>query len=205
MYMVSIFFLGLVFSFLGYTPPSVLNMTALKIKLQGNPKEFKFFLLGVSLVVFLQAYVSIYLTEYIRSNPSFLEFLQKVGILVLLSLSFYFYKQNKKEKKRLKVSKQGKNSFFTGIFLSTLNMFAIPFFCGIAALLATYNLMHFDSLSVLLFVLGSVLGTFYILYLYGKFAYKIEAKTGNLTKNINLVLSFITASFAIVTLLKFVI
>lgn len=202
--MISIFFLGLVFSFLGYTPPSVLNMTALKIKLQGNPKEFKLFLLGVSIVVFLQAYLSIYLTEYIRSSPAFLEVLQKTGIIILFSLSIYFFKQNKKEQ-QLKSKTSKKNSFFTGIFLSTLNMFAIPFFSGIAALLATYNLLHFDTFSVLLFVLGSVLGTFYILYLYGKFANKIEEKTGNLTKNINLVLSFITAGFALISLLKFVI
>lgn len=203
--MISIFFLGLFFSFLGYTPPSVLNMTALKIRLNRDKKAFTQFTLGVSSIVFLQAYLSVYLTKYISNNLMFIEMLEKGGIVVLLILSFYFFKQNKKEKKKITIIKKNKNSFFTGILLSTLNMFAIPFFCGISAFLMTFNLMHFDSVSIALFVIGSVFGAFLILYLYGKYAYKIQRKTGNLTNNINLFLSIITASFALFTFLKFVV
>ena len=58
--MISLFLLVVAFSFLGFTPPSVLNMTALKIKLNGDKKQFTQFTLGVSSIVFLQAYLSIY-------------------------------------------------------------------------------------------------------------------------------------------------
>ena len=204
--MISLFFLGFIFSFLGYTPPGVLNMTAIKIKLKGNQKDFTQFVLGASLIVFLQAYVSIYLIEYVSKNPTFLEFLEKIGIIVLLFLSFYFYKQNKKEKKQIEInSNTKKNSFFVGVILSSLNMFAIPFFCGITAFLVAFKLMSFDTISIFLFVIGSVVGTFYILFLYGKFAYKIQQKTGNLTNNINLILSFVTAFLALFTLIRFLI
>ncbi|QTE21385.1 LysE family transporter [Polaribacter cellanae] len=204
--MISVFFLGFLFSFLGYTPPSVLNMTALQIRLNGNQKEFSNFTLGVSIIVFLQAYVSIYLTAYIHQSPTFLIFLEKAGIVVLLLLSLYFYKQNKKEKKITAPQKKSKKSFFLkGVILSALNMFAIPFFCGMAALLMTFNFIHFDTISVFLFVVGSVIGIYFILFLYGKFAHKIQQKTGNLTNNINLVLCFITAGFALFTMLKFII
>ncbi|MDX6745566.1 LysE family transporter [Polaribacter sp. PL03] len=201
--MISLFFFGFVFSFLGYTLPSVLNMTALKISLDTNKREFTKFTLGVSLVVFLQVYVSIYILEYISEKPIFLEILEKTGIVVLLFLSIYFYKQNKKEKKQLEVKR--KNSFFTGVILSLLNMFAIPFFCGSAALLITFNSFSFDVASILFFVFGSVIGTYFILYLYGRFAELIQQKTGSLTNNINLLLSFITGGFALVTFLKFVV
>ena len=201
--MISLFFFGFIFSFLGFTLPSVLNMTALKIRLDGSKKEFSNFTLGVSLVVFIQAYVSIYIIEYLSDNRVFIELLEKSGIVVLLFLSVYFYKQNQKEKKQIEIRR--KNSFFVGVFLSTLNMFAIPFFCGSAVFLMTFNLFSFDIVSTLLFVVGSVIGTYFILYLYGRFANRIQQKTGNLTNNINLILSFITAGFAMFTFVKFVI
>tara|TARA_R110002049_G_scaffold2457_6_gene17977 strand:+ start:4069 stop:4674 length:606 start_codon:yes stop_codon:yes gene_type:complete len=201
--MISLFFFGFVFSFLGYTLPSVLNMTALKISLDANKREFTKFTLGVSLVVFIQVYVSIYTIEYILENPKLLDILEKLGIVVLIFLSIYFYKQNQKEKKQLKIKR--KNSFFTGVILSLLNMFAIPFFCGTAVFLMAFNSFSFDIASTLFFVFGSVVGTCFILYLYGRFAKYIQQKTGNLTNNINLLLSFITAGFALITFLKFVI
>ncbi len=201
--MISLFFFGFIFSFLGFTLPSVLNMTALKIRLDGGKKEFSNFTLGVSLVVFIQAFLSIYIIQYLSDNPIFIEMLEKAGIIVLLFLSAYFYKQNQKEKKQIEIRR--KNPFFVGVFLSTLNMFAIPFFCGSAAFLMTFNLFSFDNVSTLLFVLGSVIGTYFILYLYGRFANLIQQKTGNLTNHINLILSFITAGFAMFTFVKFVI
>ena len=201
--MISLLFFGFVFSFLGFTLPSVLNMTALKISLDGSKKEFNKFTLGVSLVAFIQAHISIYIIQYLSDNPAFIELLEKAGIVVLLFLSVYFYKQNKKEKKQIETRR--KNSFFVGIFLSALNMFAIPFFSGAAAFLMSFNLFSFDIVSTLLFVIGSVIGTYFILYLYGRFANIIQQKTGKLTNHINLVLSFITTSFAVFTFLKFVI
>ncbi|MCL7761983.1 LysE family transporter [Polaribacter sp. Z014] len=201
--MISLFFFGFVFSFLGYTLPSVLNMTALKISLETNKREFTKFTLGVSLVVFVQVFVSIYILEYILENPTFIEILEKTGIVVLIFLSIYFYKQNQKEKKQVEVKQ--KNSFFTGIILSLLNMFAIPFFCGSAALLITFNGFSFNLASTFFFMFGSVVGTYFILYLYGRFAKLIQQKTGSLTNNINLLLSFITGGFALVTFLKFVV
>lgn len=203
--MISIFFFGLLFSFLGYTPPSILNMTALKIRLQGNKKDFNYFIFGVLLVVFFQAYISVYLTKYISDNQSLITLLEKVGVIVLLLLSFYFYHQHKKEKQQAIIKSKNKSSFFTGIFLSTLNMFAIPFFSGILALLMGFNMMNFDIASILLFTIGAVIGTYYILFLYGKYAHKIQQKTGSMTKKMNLILCCITAGFALITFLKFVV
>ncbi len=203
--MITIFILGFLFSFLGYTPPSVLNMTALKISLQGNKKEFYQFALGVSIIIFFQAYFSIYLSKYITDNPMFIETLEKSGIFILILLSFYFYNQNKKEKRANEFKNKKNKSFFKGIILSTLNVFAIPFFGGIAVLLMNYNLMNLDSSSILFFVFGSVIGVYFILFLYGRYADKIQKKSARFTKNINLFLSIITATFALFTLIKFAI
>ena len=91
------------------------------------------------------------------------------------------------------------------MILSLLNLFGIPFFCGVTAFLMSFDLMNFDPISIFFYVLGSVIGAFFILYLYGKYAFKIQQKTGKMTQNINLILCCITASFALFTFLKFVV
>lgn len=199
------FFLGFFFSFVGSITPSMLNMTALKISLEKNEKEAKLYALGVATVVFIQAYLAILLTKYITENPNFLASLEKVGIVIFIFLSYYFYKESKNDKKPIETKKvSSKNPFLKGLTLSSLNMFAIPFFCGTTATLEMFNLFSFDVLPVFIFVIGSFIGTYCILALYAKYAKKIQQKTGKLTKDINLILSFITGIVAVFTLLKIV-
>ena len=81
-------------------------------------------------------------------------------------------------------------------------MFAIPFFCGVVVGLDTFQFFSFYNLAILFFTLGSVIGTFYILYLYGKFSKTIQKKTGKLTKDINLVLCILTGFVAVFSILK---
>jgi threonine/homoserine/homoserine lactone efflux protein len=199
----SLFFFGFFFSFVGSITPSMLNMTALKISLENGKKEINMYAVGVSLVVFPQAYIAILLTKYIAENASILETVQKIGGVIFIFLSFYFYKESKKGKIQIETSKvKNNNPFLTGITLSVLNMFAIPFFCGVVATLDFFKLFSFNLISILFFILGSVLGTFYILFLYGKFAKIIEKKTGKLTKDINIILAILTALVAIITFIK---
>ena len=181
------FIFGFFFSFTGSITPSMLNMTALKISLEKNHREANFYSLGVSLIVSVQAFIAIILTKYITENPNILENLEKAGTVIFILLSIYFYKQSKKQKQQEKASNDRKgNSFLSGILLSMLNMFSIPFFCGITASLELFNLMSFDKLPVTFFIIGSTIGTFCILFLYGKYANFIQKKTGKLTKsNIN--------------------
>lgn len=199
----SLFFFGFFFSFVGSITPSMLNMTALKISLEKGIKSTNKYALGVSLMAIPQVYIAIVLTKYLSANPSILAILEKSGIVIFCFLSFYFYKESKKSKIEVEESQNKKETpFLAGITLSLLNMFAIPFFCGIIILLETFNQFSFELLPSLFFTLGSAFGTFYILYLYGKFAKTIQKKTGKLTKDINLILSIITGFVAIFTLIK---
>ena len=199
----SLFLFGFLFSFLGSVTPSMLNMTALKISLEKGRNAANKYALGVSLVVIPQVYIAVILTKYIAENPTILETLEKAGIVIFILLSYYFYRESKKGKIQLKESQtKQQNPLLTGITLSVLNMFAIPFFSGTAVTLDTFKLFSFNFIPVLFFMLGAVIGTFYILFLYGKFAKKIQSKTGKLTKDINIILSVLTALVAIITIIK---
>ena len=82
---------GFIFSFMGSITPSMLNMTALKISLEKNKKESYYYSLGVSLVVCIQTYIAILLTKYIYENPTILESLEQVGIVIFFLLSMFFF------------------------------------------------------------------------------------------------------------------
>lgn len=205
MILVSHFFFGLIFSFLGSITPSMLNMTALKISLENGKKELNKYVIGVSLVVLPQAYVAVFLTKQIVENPSIIETLEKVGIVIFFFLSYYFYSESKKSKIKIETTDvKRENAFLAGITLSALNMFSIPFYFGIVATLDAFNLFNFDVIPVLFFILGSTIGTFYILYLYGKFANFIQKKTGKLIKDINIILSILTAFVAVLSVIKLI-
>lgn len=197
------FLFGFFFSFTGSITPSMLNMTALKISLEKNKKEANYYSLGVSLIVSIQASIAVVLTKYISENPKFLESLEKIGIVIFFLLSMYFFKQSKNKNQQVKASKDRKgNSFLSGVLLSMLNMFAIPFFCGTIAALEMFNLMSFDIYPVTFFIIGSTIGTFSILFLYGKYAQSIQKRTSKITKDISLILSLITGLVAIFMLIK---
>lgn len=199
------FFIGFITSFLGSITPSMLNMTALKVSLKHDEKAGNKYGLGVSIIVFFQAYIAILLSKYILENPEILETIEKLGVVIFMVLAYYFYRESKKDKIKTEQNQLKKeNPFFLGITLSVLNMFAIPFFFGVVATFNIFNVFSFDAFPVLFFMLGSVLGTYFILYFYAKYAKNIQQKTGKLTKDINLVLSLLTAFVAVFSMIKLI-
>jgi len=203
MILISLFFFGFFSSFIGSITPSMLNMTAIKVSLEKGIEASKKYALGVSLVAIPQVVIAVILTKYIAENPTILETLEKSGIVVFIGLSYYFYNKSKKGKIKTESLKSKKeNPFLIGITLSFLNMFAIPFFCGIIVALDLFELFSFEVFPILFFILGTIFGTFCILFVYARFANIIQQKTGKLTKDINIILSVLTALVAVITFIK---
>lgn len=197
------FLIGFISSFIGSTTPSMLNMMALKVSLTNHKKAGKQFVFGVSFIVFFQAGIAILLFQYFFDNPLILETIEKFGIVIFIGLSFYFFKISKKEPTALQqTSIKKQNAFLNGVVLSVLNMFSIPFYVGIVATLDLFNFFNFEVFTILFFALGSVLGTYYILILYVRYAEIIQKKTVKITKNINLILSILTGFMAVLMILK---
>ena len=197
------FILGLVSSFLGSLAPSMLNMTAAKISLNKGKNQALKFAFGASIIVLIQAYVATLFTRYLRANPTFVQSLQKIALVIFALLAFYFYSQYKKDKVANPTAKKGyKNTFMVGLLLSSLNMFSIPFYCGVTTALDLAGWLQFSQIYIVSFVVGSAIGTFLLLYMYLNYATKIEQKSKGLSKNLNLILSVLTGILAIITLFK---
>jgi len=198
------FFLGFVTSFLGSIFPSMLSMTTVKISLRDSQKKAISFAAGVSIVVVIQAYIAIGFSKYLLDNPSYLMSIQQVGTIVFAGLSIYFFNQVIRSKKPQKKQKNKKvKGFVSGVLFSSLNMFAIPFYFAVTSTLVMMQWYEFNPSHNLLFVLGSSMGTFALLFLYAKMAQTIERKIRGLSRLMDVILGTLTALIVVVNLIDF--
>jgi len=197
------FLLGLIVAFVGLIPPSMLNMTTVKISTSKGKVKAKYFSLGASVTVFFQALLALLITKMLKENPYLIVYLKEIAAVIFIGLSVYFFKKGFSTRKETYTSKQLiKNNFITGIVLSFLNMFAIPYYCATGSALNMAGLIKLDDLSILYFTFGATIGTFIILYLYSYAAQKMLHKIKHITNNINFILGGITGLIGILTLIK---
>ncbi|MCK4563004.1 MAG: LysE family transporter [Flavobacteriaceae bacterium] len=197
------FIYGFSTSFIGMLAPSMLNMTTVKISMERGMFNAMKFALGVSIIVFIQAYIALFFIKFLKDNPDFIQILQKIALIIFVLLSIYFYKSYKTESKNTSDFKQKcKDTFVIGLLLSTLNMFAIPFYYGITTMLSKFGWLQLSQNNILLFVIGSAIGTFMLLYTYSNFAKFLKSKSKTKSNKLNLTLSLLTGFLALVTLVK---
>ena len=193
--------LGFITSYIGYTPPSMLNITASKIYVENDKKVARQFIIGASLIVLFQVFLAVKITEFVEEFPQLIYWIQNFAIIIFSILSVLFiYKGLSKPKQR--TIKPIKNGFLFGLSLSSINMFAIPFF----AIAHSSFVMHGWAMSgftcTSLFGIGTVLGTFAILSSYIFLAKKVEHKIISYTKYFNLLIGIITGVVAIYSIIK---
>ena len=194
--------LGILTAYIGSITPSMLNMTAAKISIEKDKKTALQFAIGVSSVVFIQALLALLFLKAIHSNPLILDSIQIISIIIFMVLSIVFLKKALNEQKAIIPKKSLKNGFLTGIGLSFINMFSIPFYCGIGAVFNMYGWLSLELSKVMFFVIGAVIGTYLILNHYVLLAEKIKPKIAKFTKYLNFILAVITGFVAVFSLIK---
>ena len=196
------FLIGFITSFLGTLFPSMLNMTSVKISIKETQKKAIYFSAGVSVIVIIQAYLAVAFSKILLDNPRYPMMLQQTGIIAFIGLSVFFFSNvRKKKKKELNNNSSKGKGFVSGILLSSLNMFAIPFYFGVTSLLVIMHWYEFTLINNILFVLGSAVGTFVLLFLYAYLAKKIENKIEYLANQLDLVLGIITGLIVIINII----
>ena len=194
---------GFIAAAIGIIPPGLINMTAAKINLKEGKKNALWFVIGAVLVLFFQVYVAVLFARVIDNRPDVVTLLREVGFVIfsILTIYFLFIAKEPQGKKKSKIKKSSKKSrFFLGMLLSGLNFFPIPYYVLVSVTLASYHLFAFENNTIFTFVLGSVLGSFAVLYSYIAFFERIEKKTDYLMRNMNTIIGSITGLVAIATL-----
>lgn len=196
--------LGFFIAFLAVIPPGLINMTAAKISLQEGKNEAISFALGASVIIFFQTFIAVLFARFINKHQEIVSTLQEIGIFIFSLLSIYFFWIAKKPKKIKTDSRvKGKsNRFFLGMLLSTLNLLPIPFYVFASMTLAASGYFSFDKIPVAEFVIGVMIGSFTVFYIYIVAFKKIENKTEFLMRNINTIIGSVTTFMAVLTLIK---
>jgi threonine/homoserine/homoserine lactone efflux protein len=196
--------LGFFIAFLAVIPPGLINMTAAKISLQQGKNEAISFAIGASVIIFFQTFIAVLFARFISNHQEIVSTLQEIGIFIFTLLSIYFFWIAKKPKKIKTDSRvRGKsNRFFLGMLLSTLNLLPIPFYVFASMTLAASGYFNFDKIPVAEFVIGVMIGSFTVLYIYIVAFKKIENKTEFLMRNINTIIGSVTTFMAVLTLFK---
>ena len=197
--------LGLFISIVGIIIPGMLNMTIAKISVKENQQQALNFAFGAVVIVFFQAFLGTYFAKFIDANPFFSDGLKKIGtfIFIGLTIAFVIMGCKAKSKKRKKVIiETKKNRFMYGFMMSSLNMFAIPWFAFTSLMMASKDWFVYDLLSIVLFSISAASGTYFVFYLYALYFKKIEHKLSFIVQNINFFIAFLTGLVAISSLYK---
>jgi threonine/homoserine/homoserine lactone efflux protein len=190
---------GFLMSFIGVTPPGMLNMTSLRIKIEKNSKSAYLFAIGAAFIVIPQALIALSFTKYFVKHPEVIERLKIGGFFVLLVLSVFFFFQARKKIKAEGTKKKG-NYFFIGMFLSSINMLAIPYYFFFSSFLQDKDLIIMAQPYISFFVAGTFLGTLALFTVYIQFAKIIEKRVQFIARNINYVLSILFFVLSILAL-----
>jgi hypothetical protein len=88
------------------------------------------------------------------------------------------------------------------MFLSSINVFPIPFQAYITITFASFGWLSFDQSGITTYVAGAAMGSFVNLYVYIFFFDKINKKRETSQKAMNYIIGSITGIVAIITLVS---
>lgn len=198
------FISGFLIAAFGIVAPGMLNMTIAKLSITESKKQALLFAYGAVFIVFIQCFTGLYFAKFLDSHPVVSDNLKKFGVVIFILLTIAFiYAGLKSKKPQVDMEiKDKKNRFLYGISLSSLNMFAIPYYAFVSLTLASKNVFDFTLLSILIFSIAATLGTYFIFYLYAILFKKVEHKVTFITNNINFLIAAVTGIVAISSLYK---
>ncbi len=192
-------------AFIGVFPPGLINMTAAKVSITDGRKRAMMFVLGASVIVFFQTYISVLFAQYINQHAEVVVLFREIGLVIFVALTVYFLffakapDLRKQEKLQLK-SKRSR--FFMGMLISALNFFPTLYYAFVSITLASYKLFVFDSSSINSLVIGIVVGSFTVFYFYVVFFERLKSKTEFLIQNMNKMIGIITGIVSIITFIN---
>ncbi len=199
-----LFFATFSAAFMATVPPGLLNMNAAKASVEKGKLNGIVFSMGVSTMIMVQAYISVYISKFLYNNPEVIDWLLKAALLVFAFFAVYFFMSAKQKKqKTIKTDDFSKsNTFFRGALLAALNFLTIPYYSSLNAMWNEAGWIKFEAQDTITFVTAAALGTFSVLYLYVFYFNKLETKTNRFSKNSNYIISALMLLLLMITLIR---
>jgi len=169
-----VFFVGLVFSFLGSIPPGTLNLLVLQMGLEHKIRTALRFALAVSIVEYPYAWIAVEFEQLIMSSPAVLENFKLWGAIIMTTIGILsLWSVRKPSTLTVKFEKSG---FRRGFVLSLLNPQAIPFWIILTAFLKSNGWIDISTgWRMHSYILGTSVGAMLLLSLLAVSAHKVAS------------------------------
>jgi len=159
--LLSIFFWGLIISFLGSLPLGTLNVAAMQIGIQESVQQAIYFSLGSLLVEMIYVRISLVGVDWIRKQEKLMKAMEWFTLIIILALaagSFAAAIKNGGDTKNVFLE-NNMHRFLLGMFMSAINPVQIPFWFGWSTVLFSKKILLPVKSHYNIYIIGIGLGT----------------------------------------------
>ncbi|WP_421942447.1 LysE family transporter [Pedobacter sp.] len=180
------FIIGILLNAMGYIPPGNINLTVAQLAINKGMRQVWYFILSFSCVEVFFTFGMMRFARWAMSdiNPNEAVSEVRLGTLVDCFMILMFITMgtitwvNRKKAPKTSSKKEDKRSgsVLYGLILGVLNPVQIPFWLFFGNYVILHNWIETDYLSLVIFSIGSGVGSAGALYLYAHFATFIQEK-----------------------------
>lgn len=193
--------IGFALAFVGFITPAMLNMTTVRTSIEQGRGSGVLFGAGAATINAIHGLLAFTFLRFLDANPDIILWLKRVGVVVLISLAFFFYKKSK----TVIAAKEKKGNmppYLEGLIMSSINMLGLPYYFTAALILDAEGYISATAPYAYFMAVGVFLGGTAMFAIYTIAAETIARKSEYVTKNINLILSGVFVLLAILVLVN---
>ncbi|SFB26374.1 hypothetical protein SAMN05660845_2277 [Flavobacterium swingsii] len=157
------FIVGFLVSFVGSIPLGYLNFIGFEIYNKSNFTQLLYYLFGVVIIEAIVISSTFYFANKLLLNPKLKKYISIFSIVFLIFIAIYFYPSEYKkiENNNHAVTFLMYPPFIIGLILSSLNFAQIPFWFSWNIFLVNENYISSDKNIGFIYILGTIIGTFF--------------------------------------------
>ncbi|MCY1520449.1 LysE type translocator [compost metagenome] len=179
------FLIGVFLNAFGYIPPGNINLTVAQLTINRGMRQAWYFILAFSCVEVLFTFGMMRLARWLSSDVSLDSSISEVKletyvdffmILLFIVMGTITWLNRKKVPKTKADNQSRKGSVFYGILLGVINPVQIPFWLFFGNYVILHDWIRIDYISLVIFSIGSGLGSALALYGYAHFSRYIQER-----------------------------
>ncbi len=178
--------IGVLLNALGYIPPGNINLTVAQLTINKGMRQALYFILSFSIVEVFFTFGMMRFARWVMSDINVNDnvnelrlgtYVDSFMILLFITMGTITWVNRKKvPKTKSEDNRSKKGSVFYGMLLGILNPVQIPFWLFFGNYIILHDWVETDYLSLIIFSLGSGMGSALALYGYAHFAKYIQEK-----------------------------
>ncbi len=180
------FVIGVLLNAMGYVPPGNINLTVARLTINKGMRQAWYFILSFSVVEVFFTFGMMRFARWIMSDVDLNDNVNEVRLgtyvdsfmisLFLVMATITWVNRKKLPKTKPEDNRSRKGSVFYGMLLGVLNPVQIPFWLFFGNYVILHEWVQTDYLSLVIFSVGSGLGSALALYGYAHFSRYIQEK-----------------------------